>query len=493
MKQMKRAFLCVVACWMVITFLPMTGWAFEPIPESYTPPHPKTYLPSLADLFEQKARYDDPRPYLTTFGPKQVLPPELYEKLSYDIDEMKDKWAEVVGFRSPDLVGKIAPEIKPGKYSYQDKDKHPGLKELMWPTIYDRFNPGGPPHAGNFPEFELVPTRQYHWSLPVAYASLENAGKTKLDDQGYPDWNSWEGGYPFPKPSGEFKAQQIMYNVERRYLGWGLNYYILGWIEGYTKDLKRDFEGKYDVTHIRLAGRVTMPPYGFFDERAKTRGEFKQFLFGFQGPRDVAGAVNASLQYLDVDTMNQDMMYIPSLRRVRKLSSTDTQDPVMGQDQIYDDREGWMQKLTPNRYPYKYEMLEERELLMQTPSWDGSEYISSEGLEFRNIKFERRPMYVIKLTQLDKNYVYSYRIFLIDKETFNYHHVENYDRKGRLYRTYTDPLGFFPELGTFAWAGATGTIRDYIDLHSGVSQTYQLPAFWNRDDVSLGALVKAGK
>ena len=236
-----------------------------------------------------------------------------------------------------------------------------------------------------------------------------------------------------------------------------------------------------------------MPPYGFYDERAKKRGEFKQLLFGFQGPRDVAGAVNASVQYLDVDTMHQDMMYIPSLRRVRKMSATDTQDPVMGQDQIYDDREGWMQKLSPNRYPYKYEVLEEREFLMPTPSWDGSEYISSEGLELRNIKVERRPFYVIKLTQLDKNYVYSYRLFFIDKETWNYHQVQNYDRKGRLYRVYYDPLGFIPEHGAFGWIGAVGSIRDYIDLHSGVQQSYQLPCFWGREDVSLRALLKAGK
>jgi hypothetical protein len=54
-------------------------------------------------------------------------------------------------------------------------------------------------------------------------------------------------------------------------------------------------------------------------------------------------------------------------------------------------------------------------------------------------------------------------------------------------------LGFIPDHGTFGWIGATGTIRDYIDLHSAVSQSYQLPAFWDRDDVSLRALLKAGK
>ena len=113
--------------------------------------------------------------------------------------------------------------------------------------------------------------------------------------------------------------------------------------------------------------------------------------------------------------------------------------------------------------------------------------------EFRNMKFERRPMYVVKLTQMDPNYVYGYRIFYIDKETFMYHYVENYDQKGRLYRTIDGVYGFFPEMGAYSWAGALLLMKDHIDLHSGVQQPYQLPAFWTRRDVSLRGLVKKGK
>ena len=486
MKQIKKAFLCSIACAMVITFLPMTGWAEDL-------PHPSTYIPTYAEILKHKEHYDDPRPYMKTFGMKQVLPPDLYEKLTYDVEEMKEKWAEAVGFRSPDVVGKIAPEIKPGKYSYKDKEKYPGLKELMWPEMYKRINPGGPPHAGNMPEFEIVPTRQYYYGLPIAECTLANEGKAKLDGDGYLQTETWDGGFPFPKPSGELKAQEIMYDVEKRYLSWGLNFFIVGWIDGYTKDLKRDFVGLYDVSHIRLAGRCLMPPYGWFDSRAKTRGEFKTFVLGFLGPRDVVGTAQQGLAYLDPTTMDQNMVYIPSLRRIRRLSATDSQDPIMGQDLIYDDNEGFQQKLSPTRYPYDYEIVEEREFLLPAYAWDGSEYISSEGIEFRNMTMERRPMYVVQLTQKDPNYVYSSRIFYIDKETFNYHYIENYDHKGRLYRSLDGCYGFIPEMGAYGWAGAMLLMKDHIDLHSGVQQPYQVPAFWNREDVSMRGLVVKGK
>jgi hypothetical protein len=144
----------------------------------------------------------------------------------------------------------------------------------------------------------------------------------------------------------------------------------------------------------------------------------------------------------------------------------------MGQDQIYDDNEGWMQKLSPTRYPYKYEVLEEREYLVVAQE-EQAEYWSSKGLEMRNVRLERRPIYVVKLTQLDKNYVYGHRIFYIDKETFNFYHNEFFDQKGRLYRSWDGNYGWFPEMGTSTWCGTYILMRDHIDS-IGVQQPYQL-------------------
>jgi len=124
---------------------------------------------------------------------------------------------------------------------------------------------------------------------------------------------------------------------------------------------------------------------------------------------------------------------------------------------------------------------------------DGAEYISSKGKEFRNVRMERRPLYVVKLTQQDPNYVYGHRIFYIDAETFNFLHIENYNRKGKLYRTWDGNYGWFPEMGMFSWCGSLILMRDHIDLHSGVQQPYQLPAAWGREDMSMKSLTSGGK
>ena len=106
------------------------------------------------------------------------------------------------------------------------------------------------------------------------------------------------------------------------------------------------------------------------------------------------------------------------------------------------------------------------------------------------MKLERRPISVVKMTQLDRNYVSGHRIFFIDKETFNFYHVANYDQKGRLYRTWDQNWSFFPDMGMFSWSGILNLSRDHLDLHSTLDLPYQLPAFWNRDDVSVEGFIK---
>jgi hypothetical protein len=316
-------------------------------------------------------------------------------------------------------------------------------------------------------------------------------GKTQQNDQGYLISESYEAGLPFPRPSGKFKAQQIMYNWEKRYTMWD-NTMSLQFLKGFKKDLKIDFDSSAQVWFLRLHGRVLMEPYGWYDERAWKLEEAKTFNFMNLSPRDLYGNVINSVAYLDPNKIDQLMMYVNVLRRIRKLSGTDVQDQAVGQEITFDDFEGFNRKFSPKRYPWKFELIEEREYLVPACDQDGSIYLSKKGLEYRNIKFERRPIFVIKLTQTDPNYIYSHTILYIDQETFLYHHIENYDQKKRLYRTVTSLWSYFEDMGMFTlWQGV---LRDYLDLRSDLSLNFGFPAIWiNREHVNLQSLIKGVK
>jgi len=480
--QKKRVLIpCFLALLFTLTSIAPATWAA------------KKYKISIAELNKNKAIFDDPRPYLKE-GPisyKKIIPTDVYSQLTYDVGAMKRAWAEVIGFRAPDVVGKIAPEIKPGTYTYKDKNKYPGLKKLMIPALYKMFKPGGPPYAGNFPEIKVVPTRQYYWALPVAEATRKYAGHTKLDDQGYIMDKTYIAGYPFPRPSGKFKAQEILYNWEKRYLN-GENTYIIENVLGFTKNLKTDFHGAVRWSELRLHGRVLEKPYGWYDERARQRGEAGGLAIKWIAPRDMFGNAFSILYYINRDHYEQFLLYINALRRIREMTATDSQDAVGGQDGTYDDGDGFSQKISPTRYPFKSKVIAEREYLVPAPTWDGSVYMTSKGLEYHNLKFERRPVYVVQLTELNKNYVYSKRILYIDKETFMLFYTECFDQKGRLYRDTLSIETFVPEMGMLLHCDVIA--RDHIDLHSTRLNFYTLPAMWvTRKDINLRGLVSKGK
>ncbi len=453
--------------------------------------HAGEYKVGFEQFEKAKAFYNDPRPVLQDLSWDKILPPDVYAGLTYDVQAMQDGWAELTGFRSPEIVGRIAPEIKPGKYTHQDREKHPGFKELMWPSMFARFRPGSPPHCGNFTEIEVVPTRQYYMSLPVIETTKKNLGQSKLDDQGYLLEETYRAGIPFPRPSGTFKARQIIYNWMKRYFA-PENVYSLIHYKGYTKDLKEDFNSKAVIWNLRLHGRVSMPPYGWFDTRARKRGEISSVSYCNLSPRDLYGNIINMTLFRGWEDHDQLLLYIAQLRRIRKLSGTDTQDIVAGQDMIYDDYEGFSQKITPYRNPYTFELIGEREYLVPAYSVDGSEYFSREGLEWKNLKFERRPCYVLLLTQLDRSYVYGKRVIYIDKETFKLIEILNYDQQGRLYRGAFAVHAWYPQSGSYVIY--QGLETDHLDQHSTWAMIFGHPADWiTRDHVSMRHMIKKGK
>ena len=231
-----------------------------------------------------------------------------------------------------------------------------------------------------------------------------------------------------------------------------------------------------------------MEPLGWFDERAKIKGERFAGAAIAVTPRDVYGLSTYQLQYIDRDTFDYYLIYVNALRRIRTMTATDTQDAVGGNDYIVEDGELFSQKLSPKRYPYEFKVIAEREYLLPSPTVDGSISLTSKGLEYLNLEFERRPVYVIELRQKDKSYVYSKRIIYIDKETFLIYHMENFDQAGRLYRTADQIFVFFPEMG-ICWQ-YTMLYHDRLDQHSMIGHYYDMPAPWmGREDVNLQSLV----
>ena len=457
-------------------------------------PHPSTYLPKSAQVFAAKKPVDDPRSILKQFPMKSFLPKAVQDRLYFDLEKTKQVWAECVGFKAPDMVGKISPEVRPGHYTYKDVQTNAALKKLMIPLLATDFiQPGKPPFAGNFPEFDIVPTEQYYWTLPVGEATLKNRGKARLDAKGLLNNESLQPGYPFPRPSGPFAANQYVYNWLEKYWPYGRNNVLYQSVNGYSKDLKKDNLIEYEYRELRLTNRVYFPPYGDFDSEAHKRGERYVTISLYMAPRDLAGMANLWGYYRELTKPDNIMIYLPDMRRIRKLSGSDSQDPSAGSDMIIDDAWMFSQKMSPTIYPYKARILEEREFLVPI-LWDGTEYVDSKNsYVLKGIKMMRRPIVVIEMIQQDPSYVYGKRILYMDKETFMIHLIENYNQKGKLYRTQLANWYFDRETGVHGAPINMPLLRDHIDLHTTLGPLITWPASWERRDLSLQELVRKGK
>jgi len=487
-KAMKRinAVKYFLVLWLSATLLPSTAWTAGELP------YPETYLPSTEEIMAQKASYDDKRNLFETFHPKDVLPPEVWKWMHFDVEEMKKQTAEILGFTSPELVGKISPEIKPGKYTYKDVEQSPALQELFTPVLLKHVKAGGPPFVCNIMDFEIEPTRQLHWSLPLCELTKQNLGGAKLDKDGYIVAKSWQGGTPFPRPSGKFKAQQVYYNMEKRSQSYDNCNKLTGEGLAFDKTLTIDKYNKYARNVARLQGRSFFPPFGWFDKRAERRGEFKADCVLLYEPRANRGLLRLLIKYDDPYKMDPQIMYLPMIRRLRKMSSTDTQDP--NGDAAYDDTAFLSQKITPKRYPYKFDIIDEREYLLPISYSNGKAWVDKKnGYGIRELGLMRRPCWVLQMTQLDKNYVYSKRIYYLDKETYQAAWGEFYDQKGRLYRRYNVSFSFVPECGQCIPNGTPAWQVDHIDTHSSFQTLVQMPASWPRSEFNMENLIRRGK
>jgi Protein of unknown function (DUF1329) len=466
---------------VITVFMSQPALAIDPYPIDET------------DVKKYKDITDDPRPIFdNTKDHKVWIPDEAWSQITYDIDEMKRVWSECVGFKAPDVVGKVAPEIKPGKYTLADKTKLP-FDKLMNKWEYARWNKPGDGlanHIGNYTEIEIVPTRQYYWALPVAEATLKYAGKTKQDDAGYILDETYSGGLPFPKPSGKHKGIQIIYNYERRYEE-GEDALLVDLTIGVDKNWNHDHTGAAVTYMLRTKGRVVTPPFGLLDKRAAKQRELKTTIYTLSAPRDYFGNVYSITSFTDPNKSNMILAYVNILRRIRKLSSSDKQDQAVGQDITFDDAFGWSQAISPKIYPFEYRVIEEREFLVPALSLDGAEYTDSKDkYSLKTARFERRPCWVVECKQLDSNYIYSKRVVTVDKETLNFIYHEMYDQKERLYRGMMLQFAFLEPMGLvnpfYILSG------DFIDVHSTLSYDIGYPALWvDRNETSLRNLMKA--
>lgn len=182
--------------------------------------------------------------------------------------------------------------------------------------------------------------------------------------------------------TAEQRGLEISQEAKRRDTGWGD-------MATQMTMILRNKEGQESVREIRL-------------KSLEQDSDGDKSLTVFDKPRDVKGT--AFLSFSHVDTPDDQWLYLPALKRVKRISSRNKSGPFMGSEFAFED----LTSFEVEKYTYRY---------LRDEIIDGID------------------SYVVEQFPTDKYSGYTRRVAWVDKEHYRAQKVEFYDRKGALLKT----------------------------------------------------------
>ncbi len=254
-----------------------------------------------------------------------------------------------------------------------------------------------------------------------------------------------KGGRPFPTDSidctGDPEAgSQIIWNFNKAWngSGWNTNFFYSYWDRG--EQLPLFYKGRSEG--VALAQRVEEKYLAnegdvFLKEKRLSAGGVT-----ITEPFDARGIMTLSYRYKASDNpldeaRNDDLwVYIPDLRRVRRISQAQRTDSIQGTDFSMDDLRSF------NGIPpqYKWSCLKEDRVLhpintvgLGFPYSDDYNY-GPYGFSYANDRWEIRDAFVIRFEPKNEDHPYSRKDIWIDKQTYMPLYSFAYDRKSELWK-----------------------------------------------------------
>lgn len=340
-----------------------------------------------------------------------------------------------------------------------DKSTWQEAKGMMPDAILRRFENGQ--HLSKVID---IPPEGLQWGTRFLKLTEANTGKYALNAEGVMietatgTWPRYmDGGFPFPQiaPNDPQIAHKIMYNFA---LAGGpvddFDVFInIFWVQPGGLERYVDLKGQGFAYGARWSGPLANP-----DEVAG-----KVLIYGV-APYDAVGLATLSWTYLDPDKWTSLWAYVPVLRRVRRLASSNTSDGLFGSHYSRDDggtfsgkihyfiwkligqKEAWVPYSLPT--PKRWKQTERGLLLPANENvaimpWPGkSKMFDQSGMRWQgaswwptNVYMTKRPVWLVEAVAKDPYYAYGRQIIWIDKELFRGYYKEVYDRAGQYWKT----------------------------------------------------------
>jgi hypothetical protein len=236
-------------------------------------------------------------------------------------------------------------------------------------------------------------------------------------------------------------ATKLMYNFERTH--YFTDDLALHLFDAETGQIQKDAEGqqRYNIERhfvldwlrlLQFTGRLQVDPRPEIQPN-KDQTFRKAGLYPVIEPFDLKGIGGINYRYLDPLRQDDLWLYLPSLRRVRRLSSAQRSEALFAQDIDVDSYGGYAGQIPWFEWKYlgKKPMLASLhgERLPPEPCKEDG------GVTFCE-SWEMRPeVLIVEGIPKAPAYAYSKRVIFIDRETYFIVYTDLYDRGGQLWKT----------------------------------------------------------
>jgi hypothetical protein len=286
-------------------------------------------------------------------------------------------------------------------------------------------------------------TKRVEWPTAYKEATEKYAPQVKLSADGLTVQN-YVAGQPFPNidPKDPQLALKIMWNYEYGFAN-GLDDTDVRNFDADTGSIPQygpmTVERHFLLDHLRRlfwTGRLYVDPKP--DKPNPNGYRVQQGLYPILEPFDLKGVGALGNRYTDSSKQDDSWLYLPSLRRVRRLSTAQRSDALFGQDTDVDSYYGYAGHIAWMDWKF----LGEREVI-GTVHAEHFPVKWHEKVDWAyDDVWEKRKVYVIEGTSKLPQYAYSKRVLFIDKEYYGIPFSDIYDRSGELWKLWINNISF---------------------------------------------------
>ncbi len=348
---------------------------------------------------------------------------------------MAQRWTSLAGLVVLTMLvaGGARADVAPGdRITDQNIDK---VKDLISPGLEWCIRHGWP--------LTIVAPKHIEWPKAYKEATEKYAGQVRLSADGL-KMENYVAGLPFPNidPKDPLFVYKVMWNYDYG-PGQGLDDTDLRNFDADTGSIAdhgpMSVERHFLLDHFRRLfwiGRLYVEPKPEMPNPNGYRAQ--QGLYPILEPFDLKGVGALGNRYISADKQDDSWLYLPSLRRVRRLSTAQRSDALFGQDTDVDSYYGYAGQVAWMDWKY----LGERDLLgVFHAEHNPVKWNDKVDWAFDD-NWEKRRVYVVEGTSKLPQYAYGKRVLFIDKEAWAIPYSDIYDRSGELWKIWINDISY---------------------------------------------------